>query len=49
MDIEYYERTMHKMYEAKMIIDALEDVKTGRIVDGNKAIQIPATDMGSWD
>jgi len=38
MDIEYYERTMHKMYEAKMIIDALEDVKTGRTVDGDKAI-----------
>lgn len=38
MDIEYYERTMQKMYEAKNIIDGLEDVKTGRTIDGEKAI-----------
>lgn len=38
MDIEYYERTMQKMYEAKMIMEGLEDVKAGRTVDGEKAI-----------
>jgi len=38
MDIEYYERTMQKMYEAKTIIEGLEDVKAGRTVDGEKAI-----------
>ena len=38
MDIEYYERTMQKMYEAKTIMEALEDVKVGRTVDGEKAI-----------
>ena len=30
MDIEYYERTMQKMYEAKKIMEGLEDVKAGR-------------------
>ncbi len=38
MDIEYYERTMKKMYEAKAIIESLEEVKAGRTVDGEKAI-----------
>ena len=38
MDIEYYERTMQKMYEANTIIEGLEDVKAGRTVDGEKAI-----------
>ena len=37
-EIEYYERTMQKMYEAKTIIEGLEDVKAGRTVDGEKAI-----------
>lgn len=39
MDIEYYERTMQKMYEAKMITEGLEDVKAGRLVDGETAIR----------
>jgi len=38
MDIEYYERTMQKMYEAKIIMEGLEDVKAGRTVDEEKAI-----------
>ncbi len=38
MDIEYYERIMQKMYEAKTIMEGLEDVKAGRTVDGEKAI-----------
>lgn len=38
MDIEYYERTMQKMYEAKNIMEGLEDVKAGRTADGEKAI-----------
>ena len=38
MDIEYYERTMQKMYEAKTIMEGLADVKAGRTVDGEKAI-----------
>ena len=39
MDIEYYERTMQKMYEAKAVLDGLADVKSGKVVDGKAAIQ----------
>lgn len=38
MDIEYYERTMQKVYEARAIMDGLEDVKAGRTVYGESAI-----------
>ncbi len=38
MDIDYYEKTMRKMYEAKTILDGLKDVKSGNIVDGDTAI-----------
>ena len=38
MDIEYYEKTMRKMDEAKSILDGLEDVKSGNTVDGDTAI-----------
>lgn len=38
MDIEYYERTIQKMYEAKMVMEAVEDIKAGRTVDGDIAI-----------
>lgn len=38
MDIEYYERTIQKIYEARMIIESLEDVKEGRVSDGKSVI-----------
>lgn len=38
MDIDYYEKTMRKMYEAKTILDGLEDAKSGNILDGDTAI-----------
>ncbi len=38
MDIEYYEREMRKIHEAKAVLEGLEDVKKGRTVDGNAAI-----------
>ena len=38
MDIDYYEKTMRKMDEAKSILDGLEDVKSGNTVDGDTAI-----------
>ena len=38
MDIEYYERTLRKIYEAKMIIEGIEDVREGRISDGKAVI-----------
>lgn len=38
MDIDYYERTMRKMYEAKLIIEGLDDIKNGRTLDGDEAL-----------
>lgn len=38
MDIDYYEKTMRKMYEAKIILDGLEDVKSGNTEDGKSAV-----------
>lgn len=38
MDIDYYEKTMRKMYDAKTILDGLKDVKSGNTVDGDTAI-----------
>ena len=39
MDIEYYERTMKKMYEAKALIDGIADIDAGRVVNGDSAIR----------
>ncbi len=38
MDIDYYEKTMRKMYEAKTILEGLKDVKSENTVDGDTAI-----------
>ena len=38
MDIDYYEKTMRKMYEAKTILEGWEDAKFGNTVDGDTAI-----------
>lgn len=38
MDIDYYEKTMRKMYEAKTILEGLKDAKFGNTVDGDTAI-----------
>lgn len=38
MDIDYYEKTMRKMYEAKTILEGLEDAKSLNTVDGDTAI-----------
>lgn len=38
MDIDYYERIMSKLYEAKTILDGLGDVKSGNTVDEDTAI-----------
>lgn len=38
MDIEYYERTMQKIYEAKAVMEGLKDVEAGRTVAGEGAI-----------
>lgn len=39
MDIEYYERTMRKMYEAQALIAGMEDVAAGRTKDGVYVLQ----------
>ncbi len=38
MDIDYYERTMQEMEEAKLILEGLDDVEAGRTVDGPTAM-----------
>ncbi|WP_315576939.1 type II toxin-antitoxin system Phd/YefM family antitoxin [Oribacterium parvum] len=38
MDIDYYEKTMQKMYEAKAVIEGLKDLKEGNIEDGAETI-----------
>ena len=38
MDIDYYEKTMRKMDEAKTILDGLRDVKSENTVEGDTAI-----------
>ena len=35
MDIDYYEQTMRKIYEAKQINEGLADVENGRVTDGD--------------
>ena len=39
MDIEYYEKTMQKMYEAKAIEEGLDDVASGKTLDGDEVIK----------
>ena len=34
MDIEYYEKTMQKMYEAKAVMEGLKDLKEGNTEEG---------------
>lgn len=38
MDIDYYQRTMEKMYEALLINEGMDDYKAGRIKAGKVAI-----------
>ena len=34
MDIDYFERTMQKIYEAKVLKEGLDDLAEGRVTDG---------------
>lgn len=36
MDIEYYEKTIAKLYEAKLVNDGLAEVQQGKTVDGDE-------------
>ncbi len=35
MDIEYYEKIMGKIYEAKLVNDGLSDLEHGKTIDGD--------------
>ena len=39
MDIEYYEKTMQKMYEAKAVIEGLKDLKEGNTEGGAETMR----------
>lgn len=38
MDIEYYEKTMQKVYEANAVREGLRDLEEGNTVDGDTVI-----------
>lgn len=38
MDIEYFEKSMRKMYETQALIAGMEDVNAGRVKDGAAVI-----------
>ena len=38
MDIEYYERTMCEIEEAKLLLDGIKDVQNNNILDGKNTI-----------
>ena len=46
MDIEYYEQTMRKIYEAKQINEGLSDFANGKTVDGDAVKQRLAAKYG---
>lgn len=39
MDIEYYEKTMQKIYEAKDVLEGLKDLKEGNTEEGAETIR----------
>ena len=39
MDIDYFEKTMQKLYEAKLLNEALEDLSTGKVKDGKTVLK----------
>ena len=38
MDIEYYERTMREIEEAKLLLEGIKDVQNNNILDGKNTI-----------
>ena len=39
MDIDYYERAMQQIFEARELEAGLEDCRNGRIMDGKQAME----------
>ena len=46
MDIEYYEQTMRRIYEAKQVNEGLSDLANGKTVDGDEVKQKLAAKFG---
>ena len=46
MDIEYYEQTMRRIYEAKQINEGLSELANGETVDGDEVKQKLAAKYG---
>jgi PHD/YefM family antitoxin component YafN of YafNO toxin-antitoxin module len=46
MDIEYYERTMRKMNEAREVLAGLADVKAGRTTEGESLLSDLRSEYG---
>ena len=45
MDIDYYERAMQQIFEARELEDGLEDCRNGRIMDGKQAMLYTAGEI----
>ncbi len=41
MDIDYYEKTMSKLYEAKVLSEGLLDIEQGKVIEGTKVKEDP--------
>lgn len=39
MDIEYYEKTIQKMYDAKDVLEGLKNLKEGNTEDGAETMR----------
>ncbi len=39
IDIEHYDRTMRKIYEAQTVSDGFDDIENGKTVDGKTAVE----------
>jgi PHD/YefM family antitoxin component YafN of YafNO toxin-antitoxin module len=46
MDIEYYERTMQKINEAREVLAGLADVKAGRTTEGESLLSDLRSEYG---
>lgn len=48
MNIEYYEQTIKKMYEAANIQTGINDINNGKVVDGESVLTKMRNKYGIW-
>lgn len=48
MDIEYYQKTMQEVYEAKLIMEGLRDMVEGKTNDGPTVMKNLREKYGLW-